>query len=73
MINWRDASKESPENDGGIGSKLCFVVIQFKNSLGELCRTICYDWYDNNKNEWDIHHDEITHWIYADEIPLPEE
>lgn len=72
-LNWRDASKELPEA-GIVSTKLlCFVVIQFKDRHGELCRVAYYDWYDTDKNEWDINHGEVTHWIYAHELPLPEE
>ncbi|KFA58919.1 hypothetical protein GAPWKB11_0808 [Gilliamella apicola] len=83
MNFWNKYPDNVPEKENGIAQKLCIVRIRFLNNCGELCESTTYDWYDEHAEfdewiddyvgEWSEHdNDEITHWIYADEIPLPE-
>lgn len=83
-LNWRDASKELPEKEQGIFQNLCIVRIQFIDGIGEKCRATVYDWYNETAEfdesigsyvgKWAEHaNDEVTHWIYAKDIPTPED
>ena len=83
-LNWRKFPDEAPEKRDGFCQKLCIVRIRFLNNYGELCESTTYDWYDEHAEfderiddyvgKWsECDNDEITHWIYADELPLPEE
>ena len=83
-LNWLKFPDEAPEKENGFVQKLCIVHIRFLNGREELCEATVYDWYDEHAEfdemlddyvgKWSEHdNDEITHWIYADELPLPEE
>ena len=75
-LNWRKFPDEAPENDASdMEPSLCLVCVG---------SSIDYDWYDeyaefdemlnDHVGKWSEHdNDEITHWIYVDDIPLPED
>lgn len=65
MMNWIDVNDRLPgyaltDSKGeGFGASLVLVCLDSGNVL--------VDWYDNNKESWTEHPDEVTHWM-----PLPE-
>ena len=71
-LNWRDAKKELPTLlVEPFLTKCCLLIINInskKTMKVEQCIWVCGEWrwaYTSNEN--------VTHWIYLDEIPLPEE
>lgn len=86
-LNWRNAKEELPEEKESGSMELCIVRIQYTDDIGELCKATVYDWYNPRSRfgivndcgdedyigKWLENDGEVTHWIYADEIPLPEE
>ena len=70
-LNWRDASKELPECECDY-MKPCLILLK-TNDKNRYAYLSYYDKY-HGWDEKDIPHGEIvTHWIYLNEIPLPEE
>jgi hypothetical protein len=67
-LNWRDASYSLPEKENIYMpySKWCFVLTK-KGDIKKSFLFLCKYWDDVQAD------DEVTHWIYADELPLPEE
>lgn len=75
MIDWINVKDRLPSRDDGNGicMDLCIVHIVFKNGHGEQQEANVYDWYDERENEWrENFSGEITHWIYAKNLPFPQ-
>lgn len=70
-IKWRKFPNEKPKKEK-IGQRPCVVLVPFINGDGQKDHGLFVDYFNADKDRWNEHcNDEISHWFYLDEIPIP--